>query len=101
MVAPYFALYQVTEIQIYQCIYLTISYFMVILSITSIHGGKIMKETVFPDATLLRLPHGYLAQVKETARRQGQTSAEFLRAAVRKALRTAEREAPARQEVKQ
>ena len=59
-----------------------------------------MKETVFPDATLLRLPPGYLAQVKETARRQGQTSAEFLRAAVRKALRTAERAAPARQEDK-
>jgi len=59
-----------------------------------------MRETVFPDATLLRLPPGYLAQVKETARRQGQTSAEFLRAAVRKALRTAEREAPARQEVR-
>ena len=51
-----------------------------------------MKETVFPDATLLRLPPGYLGQVKETARRQGQTSAEFLRAAVRKALRTAERQ---------
>lgn len=50
-----------------------------------------MKEPVFPDATLLRLPAAYLAQVRERAHREGKTSAEFLRAAVRKALKSAAR----------
>jgi len=53
-----------------------------------------MKEIVFPDATLLRLPPGYLDKVKDQARQQGQTSAEFLRAAVRKALTAAGRPGP-------
>lgn len=45
-----------------------------------------MRKTVFPEAANLKFPLGTLAQVKETARQDRTTAAEYTRRAVRSEL---------------
>ena len=45
-----------------------------------------MKQAIFPEATIVRLPSGTLARVREVAIQSGTTSAELMRQAIRRFL---------------
>lgn len=45
-----------------------------------------MKQAIFPEATIVRLPPGTLARVREVATQSGTTSAELMRQAIRRAV---------------
>jgi predicted transcriptional regulator len=53
---------------------------------TDTAGAIPLKQTIFPEATIVRLPPGTLERVREAAEQSGTTSAELMRQAIRRAV---------------
>ncbi len=51
-----------------------------------------MREPLFTEQVNLKAPEGTLAAVRDAAREEGQTSSEYIRAAIRAQLRRAQDE---------